>query len=525
VTAAVLAVSCSPDVTTSPPAALEETELEGGAPSPRTPPPPAPSGSDPSPAEGPEGAAEGPLEPPPPPASRPQVVATARSLVDAALQTAEGGRISVLVVDEHGREVVSHEPDTSMLPASTLKVVTAAAILTTLGPRARLTTVVEATAPIDGDGVLRGELVLLGAGDPVLATEEYGRWVYPARPRTPLEDLADQLVAAGLRRAEGDVVGSVGRFSGPNLPEGWIDRYFSDLDARYSEGLTVDAGLRTIVTYPEPPVPDDDEPDAPEGVPDGEQADLGPPRVLVDHAREPALHAVREFVRLLEERDVEVVGEARVGAPEGTVVGRLASVDSPPLLELLRFAIRRSDNQLTDGLFRLAGRVRTGDGSWERGDRALRQVLDRYGVAHDGAVFADGSGLSREDRVTARLLVDLDRAMLSSRHAEAWISIMAVMGENGTLERRLAGTPAQGYFYGKTGTLRDVSGLSGSVLTDAGPHYHLAVLANDGGSSPWIARALADQLVLLLSGDARGCAVRDGAGESALGRAPVLVSC
>jgi serine-type D-Ala-D-Ala carboxypeptidase/endopeptidase (penicillin-binding protein 4) len=467
--------------------------------------------------------------PPEPPATRSQVEATARSLVAGALRTVEGGRITVLVVDEYGREIVAHEPDAAVLPASTVKVVTAAAILTTLGPGARLTTRVEATAPIDGDGVLRGELVLVGAGDPVLATAEYGRWVYPARPRTPMEELAEQLVAGGLRRVEGDVVGSVGRFSGPTLPEGWTDRYFSDLDARYSDGLTVDAGLRTIVTYPEA-TDGDEETDADDREtggddPDAQEQDLGPPRVVVDHAREPAQHAVSEFIRLLEERDVEVVGEGRVGEPSAGVVGRLASVDSPPLLELLRFAVRRSDNQLTDGLFRLAGRVRTGDGSWERGDRALRQVLDRFDIDHRAARFADGSGLSREDRVTARLLVDLDRAMLASRHAEAWTSIMAVMGENGTLERRLVGTPAQGAFYGKTGTLRDVSGLMGSVITEDGARYHLAVIANDGGSSPWIARALADELVLMLVGDAKGCSVRDGAGEGTLGRPPVVVSC
>jgi serine-type D-Ala-D-Ala carboxypeptidase/endopeptidase (penicillin-binding protein 4) len=482
-----------------------------------------------------------PPAPPPPPASRDALITDASALVASAGLAAEGGDFSVLVLDEHGREVVAHRPDDPLLPASTLKIVTAAAVLSTFGSDARFGTRIEVTAPVDAAGVLDGELVLIGSGDPVLATAEYARWVYPDRPRTPLEELADAVVATGVREIRGDVVGVADGFDGPNVATGWPDRYFSSLDARYVDGLSVDAGLRTIVTYPE--LEDDDADPA-----DGEAAAEDPepeaeptaapasglwapppdvePIVRVDHAPDPAAHAAGELERLLVERGVEVLGDARAGMPSGTIVGRMARIESPPLDELLRFAVQRSDNQITDALFRSVGRARTGTGSFASGDRALRQVLDRYGIDHAGAIFADGSGLSRDDRATARLLVDVDRAMLGSRHASTWTSLMAVTGRSGTLETRLRGTVADGRFAGKTGTLQDVTGLVGTVSADGPRRYHLAVVANDTGGARWVSRALADELIVLLVADLDGCTVQDASGpDGTLDRPPLAVSC
>ena len=479
-----------------------------------------------------EVAPDPPVELPPPPAGRDELIARTQELVDTAVVAADDVTLGVVVIDEHGRTIAAHRADESLLPASTMKVVTAAAILTTLGPDGRFRTRVDATAPIDADGLLRGDLLLLGGGDPALVTDEYTRWVYPSRPATPLASLADDLVAAGLRQVDGEVIGLAPGFTGPTRAEGWPDRYFSSFDARYASGLTVDAGLRTILTYPEPE-PDedaDDEADAAEGedaddaadddaaeddAADGddpqngseeEPEDLGPPTVTVDHVQDPAAHAAAELVRLLEEREVEVTGASRSGEASAPPVGRLATVQSPPMDELLRFTVERSDNHFADGMFQTIGRVRTGEGSWIRGDRALRQMLDRFQIDHDGAVFADGSGLSRDDRLSPRLLVDLDRTMTDGPAAETWVSLMAVMGETGTLRQRLRGTVAQGRFRGKTGTLRDVTALSGAVIGDDGTRYHLAVLANDAdGPGRWVARELMDELALQLSAEVAGC--------------------
>lgn len=504
----------------SPPTAIQPVSP---APEPDTPAPPPSEPHAPPPLT-----VETPAQLPEPPEGRDELIGRLEQLVDDAVSLAGETQLAVLVTDGFGRDVVAYGADEAVLPASTLKVVTAAALLTTLGADATFTTLVETTAPIDTQGVLAGDLALIGSGDPVLATEEYGRWIYPARPRTPLAKLADDLVELGLTRVEGDIVGMAPGFTGPTRAVGWPDRYFSSFDARYTAGLTVDAGLRTIVVYPEPEdlddeddiadgssesdpsgrsdVPEDEETDDPSTV---DREDLGPPDVTVDHVLDPTEHAAKELVRLLREREVEVVGEGRSGELDQVVVGRLASVQSPPLEELLRFAVQRSDNQLTDGLFQIIGRVRTGEGSWEHGERALRQMLERFGIDHSKAVFADGSGLSRDDRVTARLLVDLDRTMTDSVHGQIWRSLMAEMGQSGTLRERLRGTVASGRFFGKTGTLRDVMALNGVVVDpDSDERFHLAVIANEAaGEGRWHVRELADELVLQLAATVSDCLV------------------
>jgi D-alanyl-D-alanine carboxypeptidase len=242
--------------------------------------------------------------------------------------------------------------------------------------------------------------------------------------------------------------------------------------------------------------------------------------------------------QLLEERGVEVVGRPTTDPPEHPLVARLARVSSATVADLLTFTVQRSDNHLADQLFHVIGRVRTGEGSWEHGGRALHQVLERFGVEHEEAVFADGSGLSRDDRVTARLLVELDLALTSSpRFSGPWRTFHAVAGETGTLRTRLAGTPAAGRFLGKTGTLRDVTAVSGQVLAAdadaAGPalprprRYHVAVLANDAdGVQRGIARAAMDEIVLALTADLDGCRIEQaGTAEGPLGRPPSAVVC
>jgi serine-type D-Ala-D-Ala carboxypeptidase/endopeptidase (penicillin-binding protein 4) len=501
-----------------------------------------------SPAE--QGAPAAPAEPETPvPPTRGALAGHLEETVRAAVGADPELTLGVLVVDEAGREVVAHEADRPLLPASTLKQVTAAAALTTLGAGAQLRTTVDATGGIDETGRLDGDLVVIGSGDPTLVTDEYARFIYPARPSTPLAALADQLVEAGLTHLHGHIRGTAPRFAAASLPTGWRDAYLNALDGRYAAGLTVDGGLRTLVELPEverdedadDEADDDDEDDGRRRSVFEELAALGtdlPPIVRVDLATDPALHTVVELRRLLQERGVRVDGEPMVEPPEAPIVARLATVLSPPLEEVLRFTVQRSDNHLADALALTVARARTGEGSWSAADRAFDQVLTRFDVPTDGASFADGSGLSRDDRVTARLLVELDRRLTADRRFGAtWRSLQAVAGRSGTLDRRLRGTPAEGRLLAKTGALRDVSALSGQVIArDADPlgaagprerRYHLAVLGNDAtGAGRGVVRALVDEVVLALVADLDGCEVVGGTGEDGpLGQPPSVVRC
>ena len=455
------------------------------------------------------------------------------ALTATALEMLDDASLGVLAVDEDGRELVAHEAARPLLPASTLKLVTAAAVLVTLGPDATLTTTVETTAPVE-DGVVDGDVRLVGTGDPLVATPAYGRWVYPLRPRTPLEDLADALVAVGVHRIDGDLVGRAPGFAGPLEGPGWRESYLDDFNGRRIAGLTVDAGVETLVTWPDEDEDNGDENEEDEDGPDptaqpsASDPDAEAEQVRIEQADDPTVHAAGELTRLLEERGVEVTGEARGGdGDEASSLGTLARVESPPMEHVLRFMVQHSDNQIADTLSHLVGRVRTGEGSWERGERALQQVLDHLGVAQDDLRLADGSGLSRDARLTAAALVELDQAMADHRHAAVWESLMAVAGEPGTLQTRLRGTPAQGRLAAKTGSLRDVVSLSGRVRGDDGDQHRFAVVANDAiGTDRAVVRAYLDELVLHLAADVQDCDVQPAAGDDGpLGRPPVVVAC
>jgi serine-type D-Ala-D-Ala carboxypeptidase/endopeptidase (penicillin-binding protein 4) len=193
----------------------------------------------------------------------------------------------------------------------------------------------------------------------------------------------------------------------------------------------------------------------------------------------------------------------RAGGPPAAPVA-LGAVESAPLTELLAHVVRWSDNHLTDGIFRTLGA--DGGGTWAAAADATRAALGDLGLDWTGAVLADGSGLSRDDRLTASLLTRLDLEMSRSELAPVWRDLMAVAGASGTLRHRLRGSLADRRLHGKTGTLEDVRALTGSVTGPDGQRYHLTVIGNDlHGEDRFRLRLLADEIVLNLTEDLLGC--------------------
>lgn len=390
-------------------------------------------------------------------------------LADPAVR---GRQVGLLVTDRSGKPVASHHADRALLPASTEKLPVAAAALHALGPDFRYETQARATAPVRADGVLDGSVVLVGSGDPALGTPEFGR-ARPDRPRTPLEGIADQIVDAGVRRITGGVLGDPGAFPNEPFAPGWPDRYVEQDNTTPVSGLTIDAGRRLFR----------------EGG-----------RLASEVSSEPASTAAVRLHGLLVERGVSIDGGAAGTSrpPESPTV--LARASSPPLTEMLRYTLRRSDNHFADAIFRTIGRVMADDASWGGGARGTQQALSRLDLRHQPDVLADGSGLSRHNRLSPSFLVELDVAMHESTLARQWHELMAVAGDSGTLRRRLRGTPAEGRLRGKTGSLSDVRALSGVVVGPDGDRYHFAVLGNGLDSEGNQAvRALQNRLGVLLA--------------------------
>jgi D-alanyl-D-alanine carboxypeptidase/D-alanyl-D-alanine-endopeptidase (penicillin-binding protein 4) len=387
-----------------------------------------------------------------------------------------GDRVAVSVLDADGTSVFARRASRMLLPASTLKLVTAAAALARLGPDFRYTTSVQAVRLPNRRGVVSGDLVLVGGADPTLGTPAFGR-VEPDRPRTPLEHLAALVRAAGVRRVTGELVADPTVLASQPLAAGWLPSYLDDLDATRASGLTVDAGRLLFRNSA------------------GLQARA---------ARHPAAVAGRALRALLARRGVRVAGPVNV-ATRPRADTALAQVHSEPLRAVVAYMTRNSDNHLADGVFRTLGAV-GGTPTWAGSARAARRALRGLDLAWPGSVLADGSGLSRDDRLSTALLVRLQAGMWTSNLAGPWRTALALAGRRGTLSGRLVGTVAERRFYGKTGTLRDVRSMVGTIVGPGDSAWHLAVIGNRLTTAQRARLTLTtDRLTLALAEDLYGC--------------------
>ena len=262
-----------------------------------------------------------------------------------------------------------------------MKVLTTYAALELLGPDARFRTRLMVTTPIV-DGVLDGDLHLVGDGDPFLTTAAF-RDEFADRPPqafTSLEALADQIVALGLTRIEGAVVGDDTVFDDLRGVPGWPERFQNLSQTGPLGGLVVDNG---VVSWP--------------------QGQFSYRATLAD---DPAAHAAAEFDDLLEERGVTIVGRARAEAAPTTAT-EITGIDSASIAEMVTHVNSHSDNHGAEALLKHLGRAASGEGSTEAGAAAVTSVLLRAGIDTTGLVVTDGSGLAESNRVPCRLFVDL----------------------------------------------------------------------------------------------------------------------
>lgn len=351
-----------------------------------------------------------------------------------------------LVVESGDRTLFAHNPTMPLAGASNQKLVTATALLLTLGPDARLQTTVQASAA-PAAGVIAGDLYVVGGGDPLFASPAYQQTLsnqFEPRLLVDPAQLADAIVAAGVTRIEGSVVGDGNRYDGERYHPTWPTR-FHGTEVGPVGALTVNDGL---VNY------------------DG----TGPAASSDD----PAQGAAATLTQLLQQRGVVVAGPARAGdAPDGLV--DVTSFDSPPVREIVAEMLSDSDDITAEMLFKEVGHQQSGTGSWEAAAAAATQLLQEAGLTLDGVQVVDGSGLSLDNRLSCQLLTDV---LTHPEVGPVVVEGLAVAGESGTLARRFDGTPVEGRLRGKTGTLNQVTSLSGLVTPLQGGSLTFAYVAN-----------------------------------------------
>lgn len=365
-----------------------------------------------------------------------------------------------LVVSIDGTEVFAHRGDDPQVPASNQKLLTAATVLARLDPDATYRTRLVTAAPVV-DGVVRGDVVLVGAGDPSLDTAftRAVRQVPEARPSTLLDDLAAQLAAAGIVGIEGRVLADEHRYDDLRVVPSWPARHAAENQSGPLSALALDDGVEVRV----------------------EDGDVRLVRTV-----DPPLGAARALAAALFARGIGFSGEPAAGqAPEGAT--ELAAVESPPRRDLVRDMIRRSDNQAAELMLKELGAARGEGGSTAAGARVVAGWAEEVGAAGPGSFVADGSGLDTGNQVTCRELV---RVLEAAGGAGSILDqSLAVAGESGTLARRFTTTDAVGILRGKTGSLNAVTSLAGMVTLPDGGTATFAYIVNGAPPTAEVMRA------------------------------------
>ncbi|MFC5673768.1 D-alanyl-D-alanine carboxypeptidase/D-alanyl-D-alanine-endopeptidase [Streptomyces incanus] len=368
------------------------------------------------------------------------------------------GDLSASVVDvSTGRSVYGDDSDDALTPASTTKIATAAAVLTALGPDHRLTT--RATFEPDTK-----EVILVGGGDPTLT----------ARKKNPtgsasLQDLAGRTAAALAERGVREVTLS-------------YDTTLYAGGERHPIGVNPNLALITPLMADEARSGD---------------STSGPATRIDD----PAADAARQFGAFLQEHGVKATPPGP--SKSTTRAGTLATVSSPPLTTLVERMLTNSDNDLAEALARQTA-IATGErADFAGASAAVRAQLQKLGVPLKGAVFKDGSGLDRGNRLTVGLLTALLVKSGDPAHPELRpvLTGLPVAGFTGTLAGRYA-DGAAGVVRAKTGTLTGVNALAGTVVDREGRLLAFAFLAT-GTTDPTAAQAALDKAATALA--ACGC--------------------
>lgn len=365
-------------------------------------------------------------------------------------------RTAAIVDVATGKRLYGDGASEPLTPASTTKIATAVAALAALGPDHRLTT----RTALEAD---TRELVLVGGGDPTLtAHKEADGWA-------SLRELADRTAQALKKRDLREVTLSYDKtlYSGPELHPIGKNGNLAPVSA-----LTVDEARTNDSTS-------------------------GPVKRMDD----PAKDAATQFAALLADRGIKTTAPGPSKATNRAE--SLAEVTSPPLSSLVERMLTNSDNDLAEHLARQTAVASGARADFDGAGKAIGAQLKKLGLPVTGADFKDGSGLNRDDKLTADLLTALLAKAADPTHPELRPALtgLPVAGFTGTLTSRYS-DGAAGIVRAKTGTLNGVNSLAGTVVDQDGRLLAFAFLST--GADTEAARAALDRTATALA--SCGCA-------------------
>jgi len=441
-----------------------------------------------------------------------------------------------------GKTVFEHNADKLMKPASNAKMYTASLALDLLGPDYRIKTSFYAPSKPDADGVIHGNLLVYGRGDPSFASrfndDDYSKSLQP---------VIAALTAAGIKRIDGDLVGDDSYFRGPPFGSEWtwddLQYYYGApanalmvedncLDLVFKPGKKVGQPCE-IVTMPETSFVTFVNRTKTTAAKTKANIDIYRPLgeniayvwggVPLDSKGEddsvavsnPALWFVTLLKKELAQHGVTVTGGLRsvnwldreVAPLDLSNLVEVASVPSRPLAEIVKNTLKPSQNQYAQLLLLQVGAsTERGRGTEmtyteDEGLMEMREFLAEAGIKRGRALLEEGSGLSRGALVTPSASVQLLTYMAHHRYHDAFVDALPIAGVDGTLRKRFKGTAAAGNLRAKTGSLGHVDTLSGYMTTKGGDKLVLSIMLNNykGRGRHADGRAEIDTLVGMLA--------------------------
>lgn len=438
---------------------------------------------------------------------------------DARYASASWG-IQVVSLDS-GKVIYAHDADKLFVPASVAKLYTAALALDTFGADHRIPTSLFATSKTAPNGDLRGDLVLVGYGDPMLGFDNSVSWA---------DTLAIELRKSGTNRVRGDLIGDATWFAAPLYGNGWEAADLQSWFGVAASALSVDENVVKVEVEPGAKAgakarlrfsPPDSAPETInqlKTVSAPNRTDISLYRAPGDarlHAfgpvasgagaqtfrialHDPALVAVEQLRAALLRQGIRVEGKSRSvywprnnDALSSDKIVRIADIGSPPMSDIVKRGIKISQNLYMQNLLLMVGARAAEDertagvvpatfrSSETRGIEALYRYLKRIGVPTDGVLIEDGPGLSRRNLTSPASLTALLAHLGSDPNASAFRLALPEAGVDGSLTGRMRDTSAQGRVFAKTGSMAFTYSLAGYATTAAGERLAFTLMINN----------------------------------------------
>lgn len=342
---------------------------------------------------------------------------------------------AILITDlKTGKQIVSHNADKSLIPASIMKSVTTATLLEKTGASYKYTTPVFLTGEL-ADRVLQGDIIVEASGDPSLNSRHL-----PSSENF-VEEIVKAVKSLGIDTIKGDIVIDDSKFPGPSINPTWAP---GDLPHAYGTGTH---GFNF------------------EDNASGKKSVSDPSAIFRTRLKSA-----------LERNGIIWIALHHDHLSRRHPLGehRSATID-----EIMRSCMMRSDNQYAEGLLRTVGLLYGNSGSTKQGAKSMTDFWNHRKADMSGVTIVDGSGLSRSNRVTANFMTDVLKRMAPNPY---YASFFPLAGQEGTLRKFLAGTPLEGYIALKTGSMNGIQCYAGYKLDDDySPTHTVVVIMNEMG--------------------------------------------